>query len=76
VTNSPTATVPTVTTEPTARRRRLLDGLALAVSLLDLVLTLRAVRRRAASRRPLYRDGVLPRDRAGRARPADREPSS
>jgi hypothetical protein len=66
-----------VTTEPTAaRRRRLLDGLALAVALLDLALTLRAVRRRRVARRAPYRDGVLPRDRAGRARPADREPSS
>jgi hypothetical protein len=66
-----------VTTEPTAaRRRRLLDGLALAVALLDLALTLRAVRRRATSRRPLYRDGVPPGRPRDRARPADREPSS
>jgi hypothetical protein len=69
-----------VTTEPnpvpTADRRvrRLLDVLALTVSLLDVALTLRALTLRAAARRPLYRDGVLPRDRAGRREPrADRD---
>lgn len=47
------------------RTRRALDLLALTVSVLDLALTLRALRRRAAARRPLYRDGVLP-DRVAR----------
>lgn len=56
------------TTQSTDRTRRLLDLLALTVSTLDLVLTLRALRRRAVARRPLYRDGVLPRGaRRGRA---------
>lgn len=62
----PTAPDPAPTSD---RSRRALELLALAVSLLDLVFTLRALRRRSRARPTLYRDARLP-DRRDRHRSA------